>query len=81
MLIVLHIVLAFSSIGAAIYSFFRPSKNVIKTGYYLAGVTLSSGVLLVVVNNASLLRTCISGIALFAGVSILNTLAMHKLAS
>ncbi|MDQ3064890.1 MAG: hypothetical protein M3Q36_01315 [bacterium] len=78
-MIIVHIFLAISALALSIYSNFSPSLNKLSISYFMAGGTLTSGILLIFINNASILRTCLSGIVFFAVVSLLNELARHKL--
>jgi hypothetical protein len=80
MLILIHVVLAITSIAIAVYNNFRPSNYKLKQSYIFALETLATGVLLIIVNNASVLRTCLTGIVFFCFVSLLNETARHKLA-
>ncbi len=81
MLILTHIILALSALALSVTAVFLPSKNKLRVSYGLAAGTLSSGALLIIINNASVLRTCLTGILFFGIVSILNETARHKLAS
>lgn len=80
MLILIHIVLALSSLGLATYNLIRPTLGRLKTSYGLAGATLGSGALLVVINHASVLRTCMTGLVFFASVTALNSVSSYLLA-
>lgn len=80
-MVILHILLALSSLALASYNFYKPSNGKMDTSYGLAIATLLSGVALILINNASVLRTCLTGIAFFGIVSILNELARHRLAA
>lgn len=80
MLIVIHIVLALGALALSVVANFMPTVSKLKASYALAVGTLTSGVLLIVVNHASILRTCLSGILFFGIVSILNETARKKLA-
>lgn len=80
MLIIIHVILALSALTLSIVANFLPATDKLKTSYGLAIGTLISGVLLIVINQASILRTCLSGIFLFGVVSILNETARRKLA-
>lgn len=80
MIIAIHVLLALASLGLSTYSYFKPTALRLKAGYGLATGTLASGVALIIVNNASVLRTCLTGIAFFGVVSVLNELARKKLA-
>lgn len=81
MFIVLHVVLALSALAVAAYANIRPSDTKLKLSYGLAVGTLTSGVLLIIINHASILRTCLSGIIFFGAVSGLNEIARRKLVS
>ncbi len=81
MMTLIHVVLALASLGLATQNFFAPSKSKLNAAYGLAGGTLASGTSLIFLNNASVLRTCLTGIVFFAIVSVLNELARHKLAA
>lgn len=81
MLIVLHVILAVSALAFSVISNFSPDNSKLRYSYGLAVGTLSSGVALIVVNNASVLRTCLSGILFFAVVSVLNETARRKIAT
>lgn len=80
MLILLHVILALSSLGLAVYNLIKPTMARLKTSYGLAGATLGSGALLVVVNHASVLRTCMTGLVFFASVTALNSVSSYLLA-
>lgn len=79
MLIIAHVVLALSALGVSTAGFFKPSQNRLRVSYSLAAGTLGSGVLLIVIAQASILRTCLSGILFFSIVSLLNELARRRL--
>lgn len=81
MLILIHVVLALTALGISAYNVFKPVISRLKTSYALAGGTLASGVLLIVINHASILRTCVSGIVFFGVVTAMNELARQRLAS
>lgn len=78
-MILLHVVLALSALGVSAYANVKPSDAKLRVSYGLAIGTLSSGVALIVVNHASVLRTCLSGIIFFGVVSGLNEIARRKL--
>lgn len=79
MIIALHVSLALISLGLSTFNFFLPSKVKLISSYLCASGTLASGVALIFINNASVLRTCLTGIAFFGIVTILNELARKKL--
>jgi hypothetical protein len=63
MLILLHVIIALTSIGFSTYLFFSPSKTGFYTAYSLIGGTLASGTYLVVSTHQPLLPSCIAGLA------------------
>ena len=79
MIIGIHVILALASLGLSSYNYFNPGSLKLRAGYSLAVGTLASGVALIFVNNASIIRTCLTGIVFFGIVSILNELARKKL--
>lgn len=81
MLILIHVVLALSALALSIYNNFKPALGKLKASYALAVGTLASGVLLIVIQHASIVRTCLTGIMFFGVVSILNETARKRLAT
>ncbi len=81
MILAIHVGVALASIAWATFAFFRPSDLKIKGSYMLVFSTLASGTYLVVAMNASLLRTCLSGILYVAVVLALTLQARQKLAA
>ncbi len=80
MILTTHIILAISALVLSTINFFAPANSRLKISYLMAAGTLSSGVLLIVFSNAGIIKTCLTGIAFFAVVSLLNELARNKLA-
>ncbi|TXG77677.1 hypothetical protein E6P97_01345 [Patescibacteria group bacterium] len=78
---VIHVALALSALAMSAAANFSPSDNKLRTSYGLAVATLASGGLLIFVNHANVLRTCLTGIVFFGIVSILNELARKHLAT
>lgn len=79
MLTLIHVILALTAVVISVYSNIHPSEDKLKNSYGFASGTLASGVLLIFVNNANILRTCVTGIVFFAVVSVLNETARRKL--
>lgn len=77
---ILHILLALGAIALSVLANFSPATDKLKASYALAIGTLTSGVLLIFVNNASVLRTCMTGIVFFGIVTIINETARKRLA-
>ena len=62
MLLVLHIVIAISSMVIAGLSFISPSSMKLNLSYILTALTLISGTYLVVSRHAAILSACITGL-------------------
>lgn len=80
-MILLHVLLAIASLGLATFNLFAPAQRRLTGAYVLAGSTLASGVLLIIVNHANVVRTCMTGIFFFATVTLLNEVARRRLAT
>lgn len=63
MIILLHILIAISSIVLTTITYLSPSKRKLTTSYISVGLTLLSGTYMVIATQTSLLRVCISGLA------------------
>jgi hypothetical protein len=79
MIILLHIVIALASIVLATYALFRPSRRVIQTSYVLIGLTLTSGLYLVISAPAHIIEVCTVGVAYLIVASFVTIAARIKL--
>lgn len=80
MILLIHIIVALSSIVASSISFVRPSKAKLRLTYGLTALTLATGTYLVVSTHSPLLSSCITGL-LYLGVVLSGVLgAWRKLA-
>ena len=81
MALLLHITIAFVSLGFTAYVFFRPSAQKLRVSALLVAGTLGSGTYLLVSKPAHMLETCTMGL-LFVGLTTLGTVAARdKLAA
>ena len=81
MLILIHVILALSSIVSSSYSFIRPSKAKLNLTYGLAVGTLASGSYLVISTSSGLVSACVTGL-IYLGIVSLGILgAQRKLAN
>ncbi len=80
MLLVVHVVVAVTGLIVASAAFAHPSLAKIKASYGLLVGTLLSGSLLIFAANASILRTCMSGLLYTAVMYIGIAAAKSKLA-
>lgn len=81
MLVIIHVLIAVSSIGYATYLLISPSKKKLNVTYGLIALTLSSGSYLVWASGAPMLQACMSGLIYLAVVSALVVYARHRLVS
>lgn len=77
MLLLLHIIIALSGLVAATASVFRPSQNKLNLSYGLVLATIASGTVLVIVNHAQILSSCITGLV-YIGVSLALILSAQR---
>jgi hypothetical protein len=68
MLILIHVLVALSSITHATYLIVRPSKRGLSANYVLVALTLFSGTYLVISTHAHLLQACTTGILYLSAV-------------
>jgi hypothetical protein len=81
MIILTHVLIALSSVLFTALSFFNPSKAKLRTTYVLIASTLISGTYLVVSAQASLLRTCVSGLLFVTITSIVTHFSRVRLSN
>lgn len=62
MILVTHIIIALSSVAYTTLLLLRPSQAKLYVSYALVAATLASGIYLTVINPASMLRTCTTGL-------------------
>ena len=81
MLILIHVIIALSSIALSTFSAFVPSKRRINLSYALIAATLITGTYLVVSLNTPMLRACATGLV-YLSVALSGVLVgQHKLAA
>ena len=80
MLLITHIIIAITSVAYTTLLLIRPTQTKLYTSYALVGATLTSGIYLTVVNPASMLRTCTTGLVYIVIVTAGIALARKKLA-
>ncbi len=69
MIVLLHVLIALSSVAYTTYLYFRPSKSKFYAAYGLIGATLASGTYLVVSTHSPLLSSCVTGLVYLGIVS------------
>ena len=79
MALVVHLVVALSSIVYASYLFFRPSQTGLRISGGLVAATLVTGTYLVVSTHANLLSACATGLLYLSGLAVVMTTAYYRL--
>jgi len=81
MIVLLHVLIALSSIAHATYTFFRPSQTKLAVSYGLIAATIASGTMLIIGAQGHMLESCAMGLLYSAGVSVLTVKAHTRLAA
>jgi hypothetical protein len=79
MTLILHIIIALSSLLYSGYVFFSPSQKKLRASYGLIAMTLASGTYLVISTHSPILSSCISGLVYLAAVLSATIAAQRKL--
>lgn len=79
MLLVLHIIAALGSLGAAGAVYISPSTAKLRLTNIITAVMFLSGTVLVIQNTASLLKACVTGTVLLGVVLYATASARQKL--
>jgi hypothetical protein len=80
MILVTHILIALSSVIFTTYLLLRPTEVKLYSSYVLVAATIASGVYLTVINPASMLRTCTTGLVYVVIVTAGIAIARKRLA-
>lgn len=79
MILILHIIIALSSVACTTLLLLNPSKNKLIVSYLLVAATLMSGIYLTILNPAQMLRTCMAGLVYASLVTTGIMIARSKL--
>lgn len=77
MIILLHILIALSSIAWTTHLYFAPTKRKFYAAYGLIGATLASGTYLVVSTRSPLLSSCVTGL-FYLGIVLTGVFAASR---
>jgi uncharacterized lipoprotein YbaY len=80
MILLLHIIIALTSVAFTTYLMFAPSRTKLRASYALVAATLASGTLLVVQHPAHLLQSCLSGFTYTLLMTALVAVVRYRLA-
>lgn len=76
-LLIIHIVIALTSIVSSTYAFIAPTRTKINVTYGLTSLTVASGTYLVASTHSPLLASCITGL-LYIGVVLSGIFAAQR---
>jgi hypothetical protein len=80
MILLLHIVIALSSIALSGFAYARPTQGKLRGTYTLVVATLATGTYLVIAQPAHMASACVSGLTYLAVVGVAIGAAQRKLA-
>lgn len=80
MILITHIIVALASLTLSAYAVAAPSRGIMRAAGSLVGLTLATGTALIVVDQAPILRTCLTGLAFVAVSCGLLALSRQRLA-
>ena len=76
MIILIHVIIALTSIVVASFTFFNPSIKKLIVSYGLILATVGSGTFLILTASSNILKSCLVGLAYVTVVTIV-TIAAH----
>ena len=80
MIILIHVILAVSSLVFASSVLLSPSRNKLRASYGLIAATLVSGTYLIASTQTNILKTCVTGLVYIAAVTFMSVSTSSKLA-
>lgn len=78
MIVLIHVLIAISSIVCATIGYARPTSSNLKVSYALIAATFTSGFFLVLSEPAHMLRACLSGVTYLAVVTAVVAMTRRK---
>ena len=81
MIVLLHVLIALSSMAYTGYVYLSPSKAKLNASYGLVAATIGSGTYLVWTTHAPMLEACVTGLVYLGIVLVGIAAAHHKLAT
>jgi hypothetical protein len=76
MIVLIHVLIAISSLVYTTYAFLSPSEAKLKISYGFVGATIGSGTLLVVSMPGHLLSACVTGLT-YLGIMLAGIVGVH----
>jgi hypothetical protein len=78
-MLIIHVIIALTSILLATASLVAPSRNKLRINYGFIAATVVSGTAMVVVTQAPMLSSCMSGLSYLAVAVALSVAAEYRL--
>lgn len=76
MIVLIHVLIALSSVGIASLTYFKPSIKSLLVSYGFIVATVASGTYLIISMSSDILRSCLTGLFYVTVVSVV-TIATH----
>lgn len=76
MIILIHVLIALSSVGLASLSYFKPTNKRLCASYGFIVATVASGAFLILTMSSNILKSCLTGLVYVTIVSFI-TIAAH----
>lgn len=81
MIVMLHVLIALTSLGLITYAYLRPSTHNLRVSYALTAMTIASGFYLVWSEPAAMIKACTSGLVYLAIMTVAIIMTQAKLAN
>lgn len=81
MIIILHVLIALTSLGLITYTYFRPSTKNLRASYALTALTIASGFYLVWAEPAAMIKACTTGLVYLVVMTAAIAMTQAKLAA
>lgn len=78
MVVLIHVLIALSSVGYTTYLLFSPSQAKFRVTYGLVTATILSGTYLVISTHSNMLQACLTGLAYICIVSLGIVIARYR---
>lgn len=81
MVLILHIIIALSTVGVSGFTLLRPNKKILHVSYALTVGTFITGGYLVIMNPGHLVSSCVTGLTFLGVVGFMLFSARRKISS
>lgn len=80
-MLIIHILIALSTVGLSGMSLVSPSRKKIISSYFLTAATFASGSYLIIMSPSHLVSACVTGLVFLGVVGGLLFVANHRMSS